>query len=88
MSATDYMIDYCRRDRFVQAEAYLRDGPSLPAEHWALAHAAMPADLRAADTAQGRAQGLAAIIAAREAGVFALAQWREDRLKDYLRTTG
>lgn len=88
MSATDYMIDYCRRDRFVQAEAYLQDGPSLPPEHWALMHAAMPANLRAADTAQGRAQGLAAITDAREAGVFALAQWREDRLKDYLRTTG
>jgi len=87
MSATDYMIDYLRRDGFAQAEAFLRDGPSLPPEQWAAAVARVPADLRAADAAQGREQGIAAILAAREAGVHGDPQWRTDRLKDYQRIT-
>lgn len=86
MSATDYMIDYLRRDGFVQAEDYLRHGPSLPAESWAAMHAGTPVDLRAADAVHGRAQGIAAILAARAAGVFNDMQWRRERLQDYLRT--
>lgn len=88
MSATDYMIDYLRRDRFAQAEAFLREGPSLPPEQWAAAQARLPADLRAPDAEQGRQLGIAAILAAREAGVHGDPQWRTDRLKDYQRIMG
>jgi hypothetical protein len=87
MSATDYMIDYLRRDRFVQSEAFLREGPSLPPQKWAAAQSSMPVDLRAQDAAQGRAQGIAAILAARESGAPADGQWRLDRLTDYQRIT-
>ncbi len=87
MSATDYMIDYLRRDGFTQAENFLRTGPSLPSSNWAVAQARLPADLRAPDAAQGRALGIAAIVAARKARADDDVQWRTARLHDYQRTT-
>ncbi|QEI08654.1 hypothetical protein FXN63_24515 [Pigmentiphaga aceris] len=84
-SATDYMIDYFRRDRFVQAETYLREGPSLPPEHRAAMLVGVPDELRASDATQGREAAIAAVIAARDTSVDLDPQWRAARLQDYLR---
>ena len=85
LSVTDYMIDYFRRDKFVQAEEFLKNGPSLPPQQWAAMRARVPDDLGAADAVQGRTAALAAIAAARADGMDALPQWRSDRLKDFQR---
>lgn len=80
-SACDYMIELMRRDGFVQAEAWLRDGPAPPA---GLQLAWVPDDLRPW-TDDPRAEAVLACQRARAAGAAHDAHWRHARVADYLR---
>ncbi|MEZ0206126.1 hypothetical protein [Ideonella sp.] len=83
-SACDYMIDLMRRDAFVQAEAWLREGPVPPPE---LQLPDLPADLRAWTT-DTRQEAVLACQRARAAGCQHDANWRSARVMDYLRSVG
>jgi hypothetical protein len=80
-SACDYMIELMRRDGFLQAEAWLRDGPPPPQQ---LRLARLPADLRPW-TADARQEAVLACQRARAAGAARDPHWRHARVSDYLR---
>lgn len=84
-SACDYMIGLMSRDGFQQAEEWLRDGPAPPPDIAEAVLAALPPDLLA-QTADGRAEGVAACQAARQRKCQTDAGWRQARVRDYLRT--
>lgn len=85
-SACDYMIGLMCDDGFVQAEAWLHDGPPPPPALAETLLAQTPADLRPL-TANGRAEALAACQRARAAQAQRDERWRQARVLDYLRTT-
>lgn len=83
-SACDYMIALMCRDGFRQAEDWLRDGPSPPADVASALLASVPPDLRAR-TADGRAESLDACRWVRAAGCDRDDGWRDVRVREYLR---
>lgn len=85
MSATDYMVDYLRRDAFVQSEAFLASRPTMPHGQWAARQPYIPEDLRVNDPDAGRAQAMAACRQARETGLHADAAWKLVRQRDHAR---
>lgn len=84
-SPTNYMVDYFRRDQFVQSEDFLARGESLPQEVWQAVWNALPVEERAPDAAAGRRLGVAACEADRTAGGFADAAWRQQKLEQHTR---
>lgn len=82
-SACDYMIALMGRDRFQEAESWLRDGPEPPPDVAAALLATLPDDLRARHN--GREEAVDACRAARAEGRQADMEWRNDRVRDYLR---
>ena len=85
MSATDYMVDYLRRDGFVQSEAFLASGPTMPHAQWAVRHPYIPEDLRVANADEGRQRAMTACREAREAGLQNDAAWKLARQQDHAR---
>lgn len=85
-SASDYMIDLFRGDRFAGAEAWLADGPPPPADLADAMRAVCPAELFAPD--DGRAAALAVCRTARAEGRAGDVGWRDARVADYLRIHG
>jgi len=85
MSATDYMVDYLRRDGFVQSEAFLASGTSMPSDHWTVRQPVVPEDLRTKNATEGRQRAIDACRAAREAGSHLDARWKLARQQDHAR---
>jgi hypothetical protein len=85
MSATDYMVDYLRRDRFVQSEAFLTTGQTMPHAHWLARQPYVPEGLRVANPDDGRRQATAACHEARQAGMHTDPAWKLARQQDHAR---
>jgi len=84
-SPTNYMVDYFRRDRFVQSEDFLARGPSLPQAVWQGVWQALSEEDRAANTDAGRHQAIAACRTDRDAACFDDASWRLLQLQAHTR---
>ena len=84
-SACDYMIALMMRGCFLDAGAWLRDGPPPPSNIAAAVLATLPADLRPVDMIDPRKQALAACRAARKSGGHRSMEWRTARVTDFLR---
>jgi hypothetical protein len=85
MSATDYMVDFLRRDGFMQSEAFLASGQSMPHGHWVARQPWVPEDLRVANADEGRRHAIAACSAARLAGLHLDPAWKLARQQDHAR---
>jgi hypothetical protein len=85
MSATDYMVDYLRRDGFVQSEAFLATGQTMPHAQWAARQPWVPEDLRVGNADVGRQQAMQACRQAREAGLHTDLRWKLARQQDHAR---
>ncbi len=83
-SACDYMIALMCWDKFHDAEAWLRDGPSPPPDIIDAVLATTPADLRCW-TQHGREESITACQRARAASCHTNTHWRDARVMDYLR---
>ena len=83
-SANDYMIALMCRDRFRQAEAWLRDGPAPPSEVVANIFSTLPEYLHP-KTADSKAEAIKACQSARSIGYTENGQWRTDRVRDFVR---
>ncbi len=84
-SACDYMIALMMRDAFLDAGKWLRDGPPPPPNVADAVLATLPADLRPTETTDPRKQALAACRAARKARGHRDINWRNAKVRDYLR---
>ncbi|WP_192499155.1 hypothetical protein [Skermanella pratensis] len=84
-SATRYMTELFRQDGFARSEAWLTNGPVPPAEVVEALRARCPEDLLTADPHTGVRAAVAACRSARAAGLAASAEWRDARVRDFLR---
>ncbi|MGZ5051973.1 MAG: hypothetical protein ACXWF8_04670 [Methylobacter sp.] len=84
-SACDYMIAMMCRDGFVQAEAWLREGPTPPHDVAQAILARTPTDLQPW-TDQHRDEAILACLRARAACCHTDDGWRQARVLDYLRS--
>lgn len=82
--ASDYMIGLMMRDRFVQAEDWVRSGPEAPAEVRAALAARLPDALRP-QSGEPRREAAAACGAARSKGRHGDMAWRDDMVRHYMR---
>ena len=85
LSATHYMVGLFRRDRFVQAETWLRQGPTPAPEVIQAVRAYCPADLLAASSEPSIEAALAACRDARAKDVASELEWCAARVAEYQR---
>lgn len=84
-SASNYMVALAMRDRFCDAEEWLKTAPAPPpvVKEAFLRH--LPADLHCPQGADGRLAAVTACQTARREGRYEDMEWRRRRLSDYFR---